>query len=171
MNHTIEHVPKQLFPSTYWITVCARFGGYLIDGLYDNKFDKVIAHDWTNGICKNNHHFAKMHGKHKLPCEPHDCRGWPWSFEPDEEDYEVDSDSTRGSLKVGSYSELLSLEVDYVFPARKKMFAEIGCNIIAGLKCESCMAQLKLLSIPFHKNFLGDTRIVFQLPRSTAIYL
>ena len=94
MNHTIEHVPKQLFPSTYWITVSARFGGYLIDGLYDNKFDKVIAHDWTNGICKNNHHFAKMHGKHKLPCEPHDCRGWPGSFEPDEEDYDSDSSSS-----------------------------------------------------------------------------
>ena len=94
MNHTIEHVPKQLFPSTYWITVCARFGGYLIDGLYDNKFDKVIAHDWTNGICKNNHHFAKMHGKHKLPCEPHDCRGFPGAFEPDEEDYDSDSSSS-----------------------------------------------------------------------------
>ena len=52
MNHTIEHVPRDLFPSTYWITVRSRFGGYWIDGLYDNKFDKVIAHDWTNGICK-----------------------------------------------------------------------------------------------------------------------
>ena len=41
MNRTIEHVPRDLFPSTYWITVCSRFGGYWIDGLYDNKFDKI----------------------------------------------------------------------------------------------------------------------------------
>ena len=59
INHTIEHVPKQLFPSTSWITVCSRFGGYLIDGLYDNKFDKVIAHDWTNGICKKQSQLCK----------------------------------------------------------------------------------------------------------------
>ena len=62
MNHTIEYVSRQLFPSTYWITVCSRFGGYWIDGLYDNKFDKLIAHDWSNGIRKGNHDFANMHG-------------------------------------------------------------------------------------------------------------
>ena len=38
MNHTIEHVPKQLFPSTYWITVCSRLAaiglmGYTIISL------------------------------------------------------------------------------------------------------------------------------------------
>ena len=52
--------------TTYWITVATRkrLRGLWITGLLNNKFEKLIEHDWANGVCKENQEFEKKHGKH-----------------------------------------------------------------------------------------------------------